>query len=191
MMKDSFTANATIKNVEKLEEAAALVLDYKNRLKEIETEEEELVKNVREQLASKKLSQVTGVTISERIDQLTESIAAFAEKKPDEVFPDEKKTRKFDASVVTAKIGKPQVIFSDDVTRKTIIEKITKGLKIHDAIERLLKRLKLSNWIRLKVELDLDAIKKSVESGKITPRKLKTLGMEIVQTTNVNISARS
>lgn len=188
-IRDTFNASATIKNVEQLEHAARVVLHYESQLQAIAREESELIAAVRQQLSSRLDSQVQGVTINERLDTLRDSISRFVREKSDTVFADGTRTREFTDTIVRMRDCPPRLLY--EAPRQSIVKKLTKNTGISDAISRLLKRIKLHHFIKLKIELDPTAIKKAFAAGKIKPAKLKSLGLTIEQQTTVNIEARS
>lgn len=175
----------TIETVDDLETAITNHQSYAKRLAALETAEQAEVDAILAKRAADKKQ------LAERVAELDESITRYTLDHKADIFTGKGKSREFAAATLKIANTPEAVVFDENSNRADIVDRLTKGSGIFDAIARLLKRLKLNNWLRLKVELDIKAIKDAHKAGKIKPRKLASYGMKVERSTKVTIAARS
>lgn len=163
-----------IENCGELAEALRVVATLDARRKTVEAERDAAVHQVEQQTAAKLHVVVDGerITFDEWRANIIEAIERFVPKHKPEVFTDGKQTVRFPAGQVSYKRIAPAVRVDQDVKATDIAERLAKRKKLYEALDSLLKRLKLDGWLRINVALDLQAIQKRYADNQLKPKQL-------------------
>lgn len=134
--------------------------------------------------AQRAVVQVNGetVSISERIEILSAAIHKCVDGNQEKLLPSGKKTRLFPAGTISHRDLPGKLELLEGETDKSVLQKVLNthlesATVFFDAVERLLKRLKLTRVVTLKPMVDVQTIKGDRADKRVTDEQLKSWGM--------------